>query len=502
MKFSAWFRGVVLLSISTCGHAQWPGGDRGPNSLVEPYIAGAPTRFGNSAFKALLTVGAVAGKPQKGADNGYNMVGIPDGLGALDNGDTFTVFMNHELVSSLGTVRAHGRVGAFVSAWQIRKSDLGVSSGRDWIRKVFTGTGGPNGTQWVERTTAFNAFCSADLPPLSAFYNAKSGRGYNGRIFMNGEENGIEGRAFAHVVSGPEANTSYQLPSLGRAAWENIVAHPDTGDKTVVVGLDDSVPGRVYVYVGEKQSTGNAAQRAGLDNGTLYGVKVEGGPQNEDRIAGFHDKGFSLVAMTRLEASGAGAALKVLALAKNVTQFLRPEDGAWDTTNPNRFYFATTDRFDGERQVGASRLYALNFTDINNPVAGGTITLHIDGSLGGERVQMLDNITVASDGTLILLEDPSNEDHRSKVWHFNPVMRRLTMIGQHSAKFFGPGGSQFLTNNEEASGVIEITSFFVGVAGFDTSKYRYFLLTSQAHFGLTAELVEGGQLLLMAMPVR
>ena len=26
-------------------------------------------------------------------------------------------------------------------------------------------------------------------------------------------------------------------------------------------------------------------------------------------------------------------------------EFLRPEDGAWDTQDPNRFYFVTTDRF-------------------------------------------------------------------------------------------------------------------------------------------------------------
>ena len=38
------------------------------------------------------------------------MVGIPDGLGAFDNGDgTFTVLMNHELGNTQG-VRARPRI--------------------------------------------------------------------------------------------------------------------------------------------------------------------------------------------------------------------------------------------------------------------------------------------------------------------------------------------------------------------------------------------------------
>ena len=57
------------------------------------------------------------------AANGYRMVGIPDGLGAFDNGDgTFTVLMNHELRSTQGITRAHGNKGAFVSKWIISKS--------------------------------------------------------------------------------------------------------------------------------------------------------------------------------------------------------------------------------------------------------------------------------------------------------------------------------------------------------------------------------------------
>ena len=55
--------------------------------------------------------------------------------------------------------------------------------------------------------------------------------------------------------------------------------------KTIVVGMDDSTPGQVYVYVGTKTAEGSPVDRAGLTNGVLYGVKVTGVP-TEDAAAG------------------------------------------------------------------------------------------------------------------------------------------------------------------------------------------------------------------------
>src|SRR5687767_4259946 len=79
-------------------------------------------------IKPLITVG-------ESAPNGYRMVGIPDGLGAFDNGDgTFTVLMNHELRPTVGVVRAHGSKGAFVSKWIIDKKTGEVLSGQDLVK--------------------------------------------------------------------------------------------------------------------------------------------------------------------------------------------------------------------------------------------------------------------------------------------------------------------------------------------------------------------------------
>lgn len=59
-------------------------------------------------------------------------------------------------------------------------------------------------------------------------------------------------------ASGSEKGLSYELPALGKASWENQVACPHSGEKTVVVGLDDSNDGQVYVYIGHKQASTQA----------------------------------------------------------------------------------------------------------------------------------------------------------------------------------------------------------------------------------------------------
>jgi hypothetical protein len=62
----------------------------------------------------------------------------------------------------------------------------------------------------------------------------------------------LDGAVFPQAT-GSEKGTSYELPRLGKGGWENQVACPFCGVKTVVMGLDDSNDGQVYVYIGEKQ---------------------------------------------------------------------------------------------------------------------------------------------------------------------------------------------------------------------------------------------------------
>jgi hypothetical protein len=61
--------------------------------------------------------------------------------------------------------------------------------------------------------------------------------------------------------------------------------------------------------------------------------------------------------------------LQSTSVTRGITEFARPEDGAWDTQNPNVFYFVTTGAtLSGRAQ--SSRLYKLTMNSLENPPAG------------------------------------------------------------------------------------------------------------------------------------
>ncbi|HPH85865.1 MAG TPA: SprB repeat-containing protein, partial [Ferruginibacter sp.] len=219
-------------------------GSTGITSSQTPYII---PQIAGGKFTSLISVNDLAGGT-------YRMAGLADGLGAFDNNNgTFTLLMNHEIVNTLGATRAHGSKGSFVSKWIINKSTLAVQSGSDLMQQAFLWNTGTSSYNLAGAGAgAFSRFCSADLPAVSAFYNQSTSLGTQERIFMNGEESGVEGRAVAHIATGVATGNSYELPYLGKFAWENAVAAPSTGNKTLVAGLDDGTGGQVYFYIGTK----------------------------------------------------------------------------------------------------------------------------------------------------------------------------------------------------------------------------------------------------------
>ena len=416
----------------------------GPSSSDAPYVV--PSKPG-VVTKSILTVGDSAA--------GYRMVGIPDGLGAYDNGDgTFTLLADHELRRTQGIARAHGAPGAFVSKWTIDKDTLAVEKGEDLIQTLHV-TSGP---------TAIERLCSADLPSYTAFFNPSSGKGYDGRIFMSGEETS-GGRAFGHVATGADAGNSWQLEALGGGEWENLVANPATGDQTLVAGTEDATGGHIVIYRGQKQTTGNAVERAGLANGSRGVVKVNG--------VDLESSADGIPSGTRFSVDSSGG-----------TGFQRPEDIAWDTRNPNVLYFVTTNGF-----TAPSRLWRLTFDDVSNPAAGGRIDELLDGT---EGQKMLDNITVSRRGQLILQEDPGNQAYVARVWRYYPDTDKLVEVGHHDTDLFAPASPDFVTQDEESSGVIDAS---------DLLGDGWFLLDDQVHKALAdPELVERGQFLALHVP--
>jgi hypothetical protein len=387
----------------------------GPGSSESPYLV--PLAEGVEFIPILSARDTVERGFSGGASHG--MAGIPGGMGAYDNGEgTLTLLVNRGQETTAGAVRNHGARGAFVYAWQIRKSDLEVLSGEELVGN--------------------------------------------------------------------------ELPSMAGANWDSFVASPYEQDKTVAIGTDDSDTGKVYLHVGLKRHQGNPVGLAGLHGGSLYAVAIAGTPTELRTLPVASGTSFSLVDID----------------ADARTHFLRPQGGAWDTRNPDRFYFVTTDRYDQVKdrvgsQIGRTRLWRLNFDSIENPEGGGTVDLLLDGTEAG---QMYDNIAVDADGNVLLQEGAGGVAHNGKIWKYEPATDALTLLARLDPARFGEEGlasAAGFDTDEESSGIIEATEFFSGVAGYDAGSFRYFFVNVKAHVSAPDPgLAQKGQILLMKVPRR
>jgi hypothetical protein len=537
---------VLIAALSSSGDAVLANDITGPSSSQSPYLL--RSRPGVVTV-SLLTVGDSVNLKPDGMTP-YRMVGIPDGLGAYDNGDgTFTVVMNHEIpgsisggvITPLGVTRAHGNAGALVSRWTIDKNSLEVLEVQDFLpnnTSIFLsnndpGTGTVHTGYLTGSTTVIQRLCSADLAPTTAYAwtDPATGTFYgtDARIFQTGEESGgiatavsgggdlgpegivHFGRQWNMIVTddsripGDQSRTAFEMPHCGLFAWENNLANPLSQRITITAGMDDTTPGQVYFWVGEKQTTGNVVERAGLtrqsERDNLYVVRVDGltpdptGATNEDRETPLNGT-FSLQNLG--DVSGLTlAGFETLSDSVGGTQFLRPEDGNWDRNNPSDYYFVTTDRYDQVKdgvgtQIGRSRLYRLRFTDIAHPELGGTITCLLNGTEAGN---MFDNITITPRGSVFLQEDVGNQAHNGKIWRYSINSGTLEMVAKHDPARFGDLGvpaTPPFNQDEESSGIISV---------YDILGEGWFLCDVQAHYNPgDAELVEGGQLVAIHFP--
>jgi autotransporter-associated beta strand protein len=497
---------------------------QGPSSSQTSYLT--PTSPGWSAT-SLLTVGDGIG--------GYLMAGIPDGLGAYSNGNgTMTVLANHEIGNDFttgvlkGAVRAHGAAGGFVSKWVINTSTWQVVSGGDFVtsptnQMMWDTTANAGAGNWVARTSsnpyAYLRPCAADLPKLSAFWDASTSTGYDGLIFMNGEETGAEGKGLAWIVTGTDAGKVYELPHHGKYSWENNLARYNYGSmpgatnllQTVTVGTDDTTPGEVYVYIGQKTNVGNAVQRAGLANGLTYGLKVltatgYTGDILFENLTGFNGTfGLAQIFDNATLPNKTGAQFQTESLRLKVTQFARPEDAQW--VDEDSLVFATTGAtVNGVANVTA-KIYQLDFnSDATNGIltTGGAIKVVVDSKnimgLDGAAARSFDNLTIGDDNKLYIQEDPGNSSYVAKHWIVDHTLgtqaqreASAVQIFESDRTRFTTGGTLYQTLDEEHSGIVDITSIVNdGIVGS-----QWFLVATQNHAAATganaATLVEGGQ---------
>ena len=104
---------------------------------------------------------------------------------------------------------------------------------------------------------------------------------------------------------------------------------------------------------------------------------------------------------------------------------------------------------------------------------------------------MFDNISATKRGQILLQEDPGNQSHLARIWRYDIESDRVIVVAEHDSDRFTSGLPSFLTQDEESSGIIDVSEIL---------GEGWFLIDVQAHYGTDAELVEGGQLLALHVP--
>jgi len=428
----------------------------------------------------------------------YQMVGIPDGLGAHANPDgTVTVYMNHELRNNNVSEPIIGQPlnrGAIVSKL-ILASDASLLSGDRAYDTIYAENVLVGPAPVVGNSTApFSRLCSGSLAWQQA--------GFDRPIFLCGEESSgvatFDGRG-GQLVAIFE-NALWTLPKCGRLSWENALVRPDAGLQTLIMCLEDGALGdcQLYMYVGHKDRSAGAGplRRNGLDNGALY-VFVS---NNRKRNSEVNFRAGSVTGKWVLLPGAEGmtdVGLEAASDAVGAFAFDRIEDGAFRPGHPNEFYFDTTG---GSEANSLGRLYRLdlNSNNIFGP-AKLTIIYNADDIIaaGGDIAVSPDNIDVSENYIMINEHGtgPSSAVMAEKGRNGN--IWRLDLNNNYAAEniaeltAIGRDGSMVNPGVWETTGIIDTATLF----GADT-----WLFAVQAHPPTAApapNTVEDGQLLLM-----
>mmetsp|Transcript_40732 Transcript_40732/g.85569 ORF Transcript_40732/g.85569 Transcript_40732/m.85569 type:complete len:749 (+) Transcript_40732:82-2328(+) len=498
----------------------------GPSTLVDSYIL--PTAAGVQ-FISLLTVGDGTAVPKTQGDvssgsasnvtgKTTRLVGKPDGIVAVDGpellndepdaNEYFFLLINHELKSDAGIIRDHGSIGAFVSKWKIRKDTFEVVEGDDLVKKYFDWDEASR--SYIAATTVFDSLCSADRPPPYAIYNPATGLGSKEIVHFTGEEVN-EGRALGIVVSGDLAGTAYGLEHMGFARWENVLLSAYPQDATVAIGLDDGSDGEVYVYAGMKSSMGTEVEKAGMVGGKLYALAVVGKPYeladpgNATRDITTEER--FVLKLIGKEGNRPRNGQEMTVRGKDTVAPLDPtqnfeslkmgwpEDGAWDNRPgfQNIFYFVTSGGFSNNQRTN-TRLWRLAFDDMTDVAKGGNMTILLEGP--DFNLASLDNVAfevLNGRAKLYIQEDPGSDPRLGKIWEYSVESGMLQEMAHFDPQLFLQGGGpDFLTEDEESSGIVSLKNIL---------GEGYFAVSAQAHSGAgivdAAELFEHGQISIM-----
>ena len=226
------------------------------------------------------------------SDPGYGTTaarGTYDGLGSYRNGNTLSIFVNHEVTNNAAISRVDLDLSHFRQA-----IDSSVSGGATpFPASIVTGMGYAYNTIFdggyhavinpapvASGTIAVGNYSAANLSRLcsgtSYFANSfGTNRGFVDEIYITGEE--VFDNTGRFYALDTKTSTLWEAPDLGGGSWEN-AALVDTGNTThTAMFLSEDNPGSTLrLYVGRKGIDSNSdgtidfLERNGLRGGTTY----------------------------------------------------------------------------------------------------------------------------------------------------------------------------------------------------------------------------------------
>jgi hypothetical protein len=383
---------VVACVLTMVGAAAAPAGnDAGFKTAKPPYLV---PMVPGAVVDPILSTGDIVG--------GYQMTGIPDGLGAFKpGGDTLQIQMNHETGISFPNIPPG--VDTRISKLTLNRKTHGVLSGS----YAFTGHEG------------YERFCSSTLEVIN-------GTPY----YFTGEESIPTGHDGSAIVMNADTGQWTPTPQFGHLEHENVV--PVLGfKKFVLVTTEDNfrvgVPSYLFAYIAdsfEDAVSGNPAHGSLYVWRALNPADTAFGLTKGETIPG------EFVPITQAENAN-DVTLKTAATSKGAFRFARLEDAAVAFQKSGRLYFADTGK-PGEATL-AGRIYRLDI-DPSDPTQA-SVTLVLDSAV--DDMANPDNLGT-SPQSLMIQEDRENpfRVQYSRILRYDlndgsltPVARVNTLVG-------------------------------------------------------------------------
>lgn len=351
---------AVAAALVAIGGAAWgatAASGPGFTTAKRPYLV--PTEAG-VATHAILSTGDIVG--------GYQMSGIPDGLGAYKDSGTIQLFMNHEL----GAVFPASPPGV---ATRISKVTLD-----DKTQSVLSAKYVFNGSEGFER------FCSGTLEVID-------GTPY----YFAGEETVPAGHDGSSIVMNAVTGAWTEAKHFGHIQHENLVPVERLKKFVLVTTDDDFRIGSPSLFLAYMADSFADAVSGDPSHGSLYVWKATNATDTPASITEGATIPGEFVPLTQAENANS-VTIKTAAAAKGAFKFSRLEDVATAQQTPGRLYFADTGKIGDVSETG--RIYQMDI-DPSDPTKA-SLTFLLDSATHGFANP--DNLDTSAH-SLVFLED-------------------------------------------------------------------------------------------------